>query len=78
MGILGPSPEFDRVDMALDRVMRDAKEAARLLHPVYGYDFTTIPEAKAEEVAEKLEECAAFLRRHVEVVQKDRSRRMAA
>lgn len=78
MGILGPSPEFNTVDMAMDRVMRDAKEAARLLHPIYGYDFKTIPEAKAEELAEKLEECAAFLRQHVAKVHRNRSRRMAA
>lgn len=78
MGILGPSPDFDKVDMAMDRVMRDAKEAARLLHPVYGYDFTTIPEAKAEELAEKLEECARFIRQHVAEVEHDRAARMAA
>lgn len=75
MSLLGPAPEFTRVEIAMNRVMRDATEAAGLLHPVYGYEFKTIPEERAEDLASKLEECARFLRRHVAEGQKQRETR---
>jgi hypothetical protein len=74
----GPAPEFNRVSWAMFKVMRDAKEAAELLHPIYGYDFKTLPEAEAEDLADKLEECARFLRMKVADVAEKRKARMTA